>query len=87
MVFDQPSYVIAIGALLIAAAISAYAKLAASADAPIALPWVGLKDGMFSGLRTRIGSLGDLRALIEDGYSKVCSSSTNHTPQRKEYER
>ena len=76
MAFEHLSYIVAIGAILIAAGISAYAKLAASPDAPLELPWVGLKDGMFSGLRTRIGTLGCLRDMIEDGYRKVCNSLT-----------
>jgi hypothetical protein len=76
MAVEQLSYTVAAVVILLAA-VSAYAKLVASSDAPLELPWVGLKDGMFSGLRTRIGTLSGLREMIEDGYHKVCSSHSD----------
>ena len=75
MALEQLSYAVTIGAILIAAGISAYTRLAASSDA-LEIPWVGVKNGIFSGLRTRLGTLGSLRVMIEDGYRKVCCSRT-----------
>jgi hypothetical protein len=74
MAVEQLSYTVAGVVILLVAGISAYVKLFALPDAPLELPWVGLKDGMFSSLRTRIGTLSGLRDMIEDGYYKVCGS-------------
>jgi hypothetical protein len=71
MVFDQLSVVLAGLAILIAVGYTA--QLSVKSDVGVdSLPWVGLKTGVFAGLRTRIGSLGTgVLATLEAGYRKV----------------
>jgi hypothetical protein len=71
MAFDQLSVVLAGVAILIAVGYTA--QLTVKSDVGIdSLPWVGLKTGVFAGLRTRVGSLGTgVLATLEAGYRKV----------------
>ena len=71
MAFDQLSVVLAGLAILIAVGYTA--QLTVKSDVRIdSLPWVGLKTGVFAGLRTRVGSLGTgVLATLEAGYRKV----------------
>jgi len=73
MAFDQLSVVLAGLAILLAVGYTA--QLTVKSDVGIdSLPWVGLKTGVFAGLRTRIGSLGTgVLATLEAGYRKVGS--------------
>jgi hypothetical protein len=73
MAFDQLSIVLAGLAILIA--VGYYGQLSVKSDIEIdSLPWVGLKTGVFAGLRTRIGSLGTgVLATLEAGYRNVCT--------------
>jgi len=73
MAFDQLSVVLAGLAILLAVGYTA--QLTVKSDVSLdSLPWVGLKTGAFSGLRTRIGSLGaGMLATLEAGYRKVHS--------------
>jgi hypothetical protein len=71
MVFDQLSVVLAGLAILIAVGYTAQLTVKSDVDVD-SLPWVGLKSGVFAGLRTRIGSLGTgVLATMEAGYRKV----------------
>ena len=73
MAFDQLSVVLA--GLAIFIAVGYYGQSTVKSDVRIdSLPWVGLKTGVFAGLRTRIGSLGTgVLATLEAGYRKVCT--------------
>jgi hypothetical protein len=75
MAFDQLSVVLAGLAILIAVGYTA--QLTVKSDVGVdSLPWVGLKTGVFAGLRTRIGSLGTgVLAILEAGYRKVGTTS------------
>ncbi len=71
MAFDQLSVVIAGLAILIAVGFTA--QFGGKSDVALELPCVGLKKGVFAGLRTRIGTLGHgLLATLDAGYRKVC---------------
>ncbi|PMD30345.1 cytochrome P450 [Hyaloscypha variabilis F] len=74
MAFDQLSVVLAGLAILIAVGYTA--QLTVKSDVGVdSLPWVGLKTGVFGGLRTRIGSLGTgVLAILEAGYRKYSAS-------------
>jgi hypothetical protein len=73
MAFDQLSVVLA--GLVILIAVGFTAQINVKSDVAPDLPWVGLKKGIFAGVRTRIGSLGNgLLATLDAGYRKVCSA-------------
>jgi hypothetical protein len=73
MAFDELSVVLAGLAILIAVGYTT--QLTVKSDVALELPWVGLKTGVFAGLRTRIASLGGgLLATMEAGYQKVCTA-------------
>ena len=71
MVFEHPSLVIAVIAIVYASIYNIYWRGTGPPEAPPNLPWVGVREGWFGKWRARISAFGNSIALLEDGYRRV----------------